>query len=418
MDIPIQRRALLGRRGRWLVAITGVTALLAVATVAIGQLSAPPPVVARAGLWLGTVERGEMLRDVQGNGKLIPEHIQWVTAVSSARVERIHVRPGTAVDADTILLELGNPELELQALEAERQVAAARTERANLRAQLRAEKLAQEASVATLRVDRSSARRKADASAELIGRGYVSADDEHATKASLESLESRVGLEEQRLGVLGAGMQERLAAQALQIARLEQIVAFRQRQLAALKIRAGVPGVLQEMPLEPGQWVVPGALLAKVARPDQLKARLAIPETLAKDVAIGQPARIDTRNGIVDGEVVRVDPAASGGTVTVDVALTGPLPKGARPDLTVVGTVELERLADVLYVRRPAFVQPDATTGVFRLDRDGPYATRVNVQFGRTSATTVEVLAGLDAGDKLILSDMSTWDAKDHVELE
>jgi HlyD family secretion protein len=359
-----------------------------------------------------------MLREVQGNGKLVPEHIQWVTALSAARVEQIHVRPGTAVEADTVLLELGNPELELQALEAERQVAVARTERANLRASLRSEKLAQQASVATLRVDRTTARRKADATEQLGGHGYVSSDDQHTTKATLESLEQRVGLEEERLVGISDGMKDRLAAQAAQIERLEEIVAFRRRQLAALKIRAGVAGVLQELPLEPGQWVNPGGLLAKVARPDQLKARLAIPETLAKDVTIGQTAHIDTRNGVIDGKVVRVDPAASGGTVTVDVGLEGPLPKGARPDLNIVGTVELERLPDVLFVRRPAFVQPDQAAGLFRVDRDGPYATRVNVQFGRTSATTVEVLAGLEPGDRLILSDMSKWDEKDHLELE
>ena len=181
---------------------------------------------------------------------------------------------------------------------------------------------------------------------------------------------------------------------------------------------AGVDGTLQELPLEAGQWVQPGALLAKVARPDQLKARLAIPETLAKDVAIGQAARIDTRNGLVDGTVSRVDPAASGGTVTVDVALTGPLPKGARPDLSVVGNVELERLPDVLHVRRPAFVQPGSTVGVFRLDPGSSYASRVNVQVGRASVTTIELLAGLAEGDQIIVSDMTTWDSHDRLELE
>ena len=391
---------------------------LALTTVALGRLRAEPMAVARAGLWIGEVQRGEMLREVQGNGKLVPEHIQWVTALSAARVERIHVRPGTAVEPDTILLELGNPDLELLALEAERQVAAARAELASMRAELRGGRLAQKAAVATLRIDQSTAKRRADANVALGDHGYVSNDDAHTTRAALEALELRVGVEAERLTVMGQGMHERLSAQATQIERLETIVEFRRNQLDALRVRAGVDGMLQELPLEAGQWVTPGALLAKVARPDELKARLAIPETLAKDVAIGQPAHIDTRNGMVDGTVSRVDPAASGGTVTVDVALTGPLPKGARPDLSVVGTVELERLPDVLHVRRPAFVQPGTTVGVFRVDPDGQYATRVHVQVGRASVTTVELLAGLADGDQIIVSDMSMWDSRDRLKLE
>lgn len=419
MDIPIQRdRSWLARNRRWLLALVLGGGTLALTTVALGRLEAEPPAVARAELWLGAVERGEMLCEVQGNGKLVPEQIQWVTALSAARVERIFVRPGTAVEADTVLLELGNPDLELQALEAGRQVAAARARLAELRAELRTQRLAQRATVATLRIDQATARRRADASVALGDRGYVSADDQTAARAQLESLELRTDLEDQRLGVLGEGMTERMAAQRAELEQLETIAAFRRGQLDALRVRAGVTGVLQELPLEPGQWVSPGALLAKVAPPDRLKARLAIPETLAKDVAIGQPARVDTRNGVVDGQVVRVDPAASGGTVTVDVALAGPLPKGARPDLNVVGTVELERLPDVLHVRRPAYAQPDSTVGVFRVDADGRYATRVHVQLGRASVTTIELLAGLAEGDRIILSDMTTWDAQDRLRLE
>jgi HlyD family secretion protein len=418
MDVPRRRRRLLGRHGAAVVAAVVVVATLAGATVAIGRMEAPPPTVARAGLWLGTVERGEMLREVQGNGKLVPEHIQWVTALSAARVEHIHVRPGTAVDADTVLLELRNPDLELQALEAERAVSAARVDLANMRASLRSERLAQETTVATLRVDNTTARRKADTSAVLGGRGYVSGDDEYSARAQLEASDRRIGLEEQRLSVLGDGVKSRLAAQAALVDRLVTIAAFRRNQLAGLRVRAGVAGVLQELPLEAGQWISPGGLLAKVARPDQLKARLAIPETLAKDVALGQVAHVDTRNGKVDGTVVRIDPAASGGTVTVDVAFTGPLPRGARPDLNIVGTVELERLADVLYVRRPAFVQPDAAIGLFRVDAGEATATRMNVQIGRASATTVEIVAGLDVGDRIVLSDMTKWDSSERIALE
>ncbi|PCC67847.1 HlyD family secretion protein [Nannocystis exedens] len=398
------------------LAVVAVVAVLAGATVAIGRLEVQPPTVVRASLWLGTVERGEMLREVQGNGKLVPEHIQWFTTLTAARVEQIHVRPGTPVEPDTLLVELRNPELELKALEAERAVAAAKVELANMRASLRSEKLAQETTVATLRIDNSTARRKADASAELGGRGIVSQDDAYSARAQLEASDRRIDLEQQRLSVLGDGLARRLAAQTALIDRLVTIAAFHRNQLATLQVRAGVAGVLQELPLEAGQWVDPGGLLAKVAQPDRLKARLAIPETLAKDVGLGQPAHIDTRNGLVDGTVVRVDPAASGGTVTVDVALTGALPKGARPDLNIVGTVELERLPDVLFVRRPAFVQPDAAVGLFRVE--GDHATRVQVQIGRASATTVEVLAGLEAGDRIVLSDMSKWDESDRLRLE
>lgn len=419
MDIPVQRsRTWLGRHRRRLIGGTLFAATLALTTVALGSLESAPVTVARSSLWIGVVERGEMLREVQGNGKLVPEHIQWVTAVSAARVERIHVRPGTPVEPDTVLLELGNPELELQALEAERQIAAARAKLADMRADLRGQKLAQKLTVATLRIDQASAQRKAEASGDLGQKGYVSVDDEKTARAALEALETRSDLEGQRLSALGEGMNDRLSAQRAELEQLEAIAKFRRDQLAALHVRAGVAGVLQELPLEPGQWVNPGALLAKVARPDQLKARLAIPETLAKDLTTGLVAHIDTRNGIIDGTVVRVDPAASGGTVTVDVGLTGALPRGARPDLNVVGTVEIERLPDVMYVRRPAYAQPDSTVGLLRLDPDGDYATRVNVQLGRASATTIEVLAGLDKGDKIILSDTSTWDAQDRLRLE
>lgn len=418
MDLPRRRRGLLGRHGGKIAVAVVVAAVFAVATVAIGRLRLEPPTVARAGLWIGTVERGEMLREVQGNGKLVPEHIQWVTALSAARVEQIFVRPGATVEADTVLLELKNPELELQALEAERQVAAARAELANIRATMRGQKLAQEVAVTALQVEKTTARRKADASRTLGEQGYVSQDDEHAARSQLESIDRRMGLEEQRVTVLGDGLRERLAAHAAQIERLVAIARFRREQLAGLRVRAGVAGVLQELPLEAGQWVAVGALLAKIARPDQLKAQLAIPETLVKDVGLGLRAYIDTRNGIVDGEVVRIDPAASKGTVTVDVRLDGALPRGARPDQNITGTVDIERIPDVLYVRKPAFVQPDSTMAIFRADVHEPYATRQNVQFGRISASTVEVVAGLSEGDRIILSDMSKWAADDQIKFE
>lgn len=392
--------------------------LLVGANAAIDRMRAEPPAISRAGLWFGAVERGAMIREVQGNGKLVPEHIQWLTALSAARVEQIFVRPGATVEADTVLLQLNNPDLELQALEAERQVAAARTVLANMRATLRGERLALEVSLTTLRGDRVTARRRADASAALGERGYVSSDDAHTATTQIATLDRRLGLEEQRLAALGDGVKERLAAQTAELARLKTIAAFRRDQVEALRVTAGVAGVLQELPLERGQWVSAGALLAKVARPDRLKAQLAIPETQIKDVTTGLRAHIDTRNGIILGEVVRIDPAAAKGTVTVDVRLDGPLPRGARPDQNIAGTVELERLRDVLYVRKPAHVQPEATMGIYRVDPEAPYAARVNVQFGRLSASIVEVVAGLDEGDRIILSDLPTVQDSDRIKLE
>lgn len=401
-----------------LVATVVIALGLAFTTAAIGRLRAVPPSFVRAGLWIGEVERGEMLREVQGNGKLVPEHIQWVTALSAARVERIFVRAGATVDADTVLLELRNPDLEVQALEAERQVAAARTVLANMRTTLRSEVLGLEVTLAGLRGDEAKARRRADTNAALDERGYLASDDAFTTKAESAALARRLDLETRRLAALSDGLHARLAAQAAEVARLQAIADFRRDQLAALRVRAGTEGMLQELPLEVGQWVSPGALLAKIARPGDLLAQLAIPETQIKDVALGLPARIDTRNGIVAGEVARIDPAASKGTVTIDVRLDGPLPRGARPDLNVAGTVEIERLTDVLFVRRPAFVQPDSTMGLFREEADGVHATRVNVQFGRVSTSTVEVVAGLREGDRIILSDMSKADHADRIELE
>lgn len=406
------------RYRRWFVGLAIVGGVFAAATVALGQLSIEPPAVARAGLWLGDVERGEMLLAVQGNGRLVPQNIQWITALSAARVERIHVRPGAVVEPDTVVLELRNPDLELSALEAERQVFAAKATLADLRATLRNDKLQQTSTVATLKIDHATAQRKAEANASLGGGGYLSADDERAARAQLETLDVKVDIEGRKLSALQENLQRRLSAQAAQIESLEQIARTRRAQVDALKVRAGVAGVLTELPLEPGQWVNPGGLLAKVADPSKLKARLQIAETLAKDLALGQQASVDTRNGVIEGAVERIDPAASGGTVTVDVALAGPLPKGARPDLHVIGTVEIERLPDVLHVRRPAFAQPDATVGVFRVEADGNYASRVNVEFGRASATTIELLAGLAEGDRIVLSDMSSWDERDRLKLE
>jgi RND family efflux transporter MFP subunit len=272
--------------------------------------------------------------------------------------------------------------------------------------------------VATLRTDLGNAQRRADADQELGEHGYVARLDEGASKSQAELLAGRLALEEKRLSTLSRGLEARLTAEKAQIDRLRTIARFRAEQLAALKIRAGADGVLQELPLEAGQWVTPGQLVAKVARPDRLKAQIRVPETLAKDLAIGQKASIDTHNGVIAGRVSRIDPAAQGGTVTVDVALEGDLPKGARPDLSVVGTVELDRVRDALFVTRPAFAQPDQAGGVFKVAAGGRRADRVKVRFGRASTRSIEIVSGLAPGDRVIVSDLSAYDGVDHLRIE
>jgi HlyD family secretion protein len=414
MDVPRPRRP----RRRWLIGAAAAAGVVAVAIVAAGGLRAAPPSVARANLWFGTVERGPMVRDVQANGTLVPEKMQWVTAVWAGRVERVLVRGGDTVAADAVLVELANPDLELQALEAERQVVAAQSELTNLRASLRSERLAQEGVVAGLETDLATARRKADANQRLDEAGAVSRDEVLGAAAVLSQTETRIDIEKRRLATMSEGMTARISAQENEIQRLQAIAKFRREQLASLKVTAGVAGVVQDMPLENGQWVTPGAVLARVAQPDRLEARLLVPESLAKDVTIGQTARIDLLGAHVTGRVSRTDANVTAGTVAVDVALEGALPKGARPDLNIVGTIELERLGEVLHVGRPAFVQPESAGGIFKVSRDGREAVRVNVRFGRASATTIEVMGGVAEGDVLVLSDMSAWDRADRLRIE
>jgi HlyD family secretion protein len=414
MDIPRTPQTT-PRRRRLIYGAIGVV-VLALVTIGLGRLQAEPRAVARDTLFFGAVQRGLLVRDITANGALVPEHMQWVTALSAGRVERIHVRPGTAVQTDTILLEISNPDLELQALEAERQVSAAEAAHANLRASLQNERLAQEAAVATIKTDLGNAQRKAEADRELGQGGYVARLEEGTSSSQATLLADRLALEDKRLATMTRGLEARLAAEKAQIERMRTIARFRHEQLEAMKIRAGADGVLQELPLEAGQWVTPGQLVAKVARPERLKALLRVPETLAKDLAIGQRAEIDTHNGVIAGRVVRIDPASQGGTVAVDVALDGELPKGARPDLSVIGNIELERVPDALFVDRPAFSQPDATIGVWKVA--GDQAVRVKVAFGRASTRHIEVVSGLAPGDRIIVSDMSSYDSLDRIRIE
>ncbi len=399
--------------------VIGGIALAAVAlvTFALSRLRAAAPVVDRASLWTDTVKRGPMLRDVKGPGTLVPEQIRLITADTAGRVERIPLRPGAQVEPGTILMELSNPDVMLQALDAERQLAQAEADLINLRATSDGNTLSTQSGLATLEAQAADAERRGKADEKLAHDGVISQVEarqqvEHATE-----LRDRLTLERKRLGVVAGSGKEVVAAQRAQIDRLKAVVAFRRKQVESMKVRSVDKGVLSELPLELGQWVVPGQLLAKVVQPERLKAVLRIPETQARDLALHLPATVDTRNGVVKGQVSRISPAANQGSVEVDVSLPAELPRGARPDLTVEGTIEIERLANVLYVGRPAGAQPNGQVELFKLVNGGDEAHRVKVKLGRSSVSTVEVLEGLAEGDAVILSDMSQWDTTDRVRL-
>jgi multidrug resistance efflux pump len=359
-----------------------------------------------------------MVREVMGQGTLVPEEIRWLAAKTSARVEKVLIKPGTAVKADTVILELTNTDLQLAALEADRQLAQTEAELANLQATLNSQKLAQQSVVATIGSDLADARRRARADEELAKKGFLSELEQGQTQGRASELDGRLEFEKKRLVAQTQGIAAQVTAQRAQIERLRSIADFRRKEVDDLKLRGGVDGVLQELALQPGQAVAAGAVLAKVARPDRLKAEVRIPETQAKDVQIGLKATIDTRNGVVAGHVVRIDPAAQAGTVLVDVTLDGKLPAGARPDLNIEGTIEIERLQNVLFVGRPASGQPGSTVGLFKLDSDGSTAERASVMLGRSSVKSVEIVSGLKEGDRVILSDMSQWDQVDRIRLQ
>ncbi|NTX07423.1 HlyD family efflux transporter periplasmic adaptor subunit [Myxococcus sp. CA040A] len=413
MDIPKAKKP---RRKPWLFAIGGAFALILV-TVGLGRLRPAAPSVDRASVWLDTVKRGPMVRQVKGAGTLVPEYIRWLTADTAGRVERIHVRPGATVKADTLLMELANPDVQLQMLEAERQLASAEAEFIQMRMTLETQRLAQEAAVATLTAESSDAERRATANTILVEKDLIPALDARQAGEKAGEMTRRLDLERKKLSVVASSMKDQLVALQGQVERLKAVARFRRTQVESMKVLAGEDGVLQELPLELGQWVTPGVLLAKVVKPERLKAELRIAETQARDIVQGQKALVDTRNGVVEGTVARVAPAASQGTVRVEVSLPDELPKGARPDLTVEGTVELERLGNVLSVGRPAGAQPNGTMSLFRLMPGSDEAIRVPVQLGRGSVNAVEVLQGLAEGDQVVLSDMAAWDAVERVRL-
>jgi HlyD family secretion protein len=398
----------------------GTVTLLLVGGVTYGlsRLRPAAPSVDRATIWPDEVKRGPMLREVRGLGTLVPEDIRWIAAQTDSRVDRWVLRPGAIVKPDSIIMELSDPTLQREALDAEFLLKGAEAEYANLQVQVNSELMNQKANEAAVRSDYEQARLQHEVDEKLFNEGIGSDHIRNLSRVKEEQLAIRVQLEGERTRITADSSRARLAAQQAKIDQQKALHQLKKSQLDALHVRAGINGVLQLVPVEVGQHITPGTNLARVADPKKLKAEIKIAETQAKDVAIGQKATIDTRNGVVNGRVSRIDPSVVNGTVTVDVAITDPLPNGARPDLSVDGTVELENLKDVLFVGRPVHGQSDSTIGIFKIIEDGSEAVRVNVKLGRSSVNTIEIVQGLKIGDKVILSDMSAWDNFDRVRLK
>lgn len=392
-------------------------ALVGLITLGLSRLKPAAPSVERATVWIDTVKRGPLLREVRGLGTLVPEDIRWIPATTQGRVDRIILRPGTAVTANSVILELVNPQLDQEFQDADLKVQAAEASLRQLRVQVQNDYLQQKAAAASIDADYSKAKMQAEMNEALAKDQLVSALTLRQSKVEADQLAIRHEIAQQQLASVEESITARLAVQQSQVDQARAVRRLKERQREDLKVRAGLDGMLQVVPVEVGQQVAPGTNLARVANPGRLKAEIKIAETQAKDVQIGQRAKVDTRNGIVEGLVVRIDPSVQNGTRTVDVALTGELPRGSVPDLSVDGTIELERLADVLYVGRPAFGQEQSAVGLFALQPDGS-ATRVQVKLGRSSVNVVEILSGLNVGDQVVLSDMSAWDAFDRVRLQ
>ena len=417
MDIA---RPDLARKKRIRYSFYGVSALsvIAVITVGVSRLEPAAPRVDRDTIYLDTVQRGPMVRQVRGTGTLVPEQIRWIPATTDGTVERIVIRPGALVAPATVILELSNPELEQSALEARLNLEAAEARYSNRQVEVERDLLNQRATLATTEAQLKTTRLQADADGQLFAQGLVSSLQLQQSQSAEQEYETRYALEQERLQMATDTVEAQLAVEQAEVDRVRTLYELRQQQVADLRVRAGMPGVLQQVPLDEGQRISTGTNLARVGDPEVLKAELRIAETQAKDVQIGQSAAIDTRNGVIPGHVTRIDPAVENGTVTVDIALDGALPRGARPDLTVDGTIELERMDDILFVGRPVFGQEASVVSLFKVDEDGTHASRTRVSLGRASVNTIEVLEGLQPGDRVVLSDMSTWDQFDRVRIE
>ncbi|MFZ0773001.1 MAG: HlyD family efflux transporter periplasmic adaptor subunit [Candidatus Sulfotelmatobacter sp.] len=408
------------KRRRNIAWVAAGSVILVGVTVAVARLKPAAPEVERSTVWTDTVKRGPMLRQVRGLGSLIPsqEFIRQIPAETEATVVRIRMLPGSEVKADTILLDMSNPQVEQAAVDAALQLKAAEAGYQSLRVKLQSDLMTQKAGAATVTADYSQAKLQAETDKALYDLGVISGLAYKNSKSKADELTTRNHIEDDRLDINQKAIVTQLAEQQAKVEEIRALDELKQKQLDALKVRAGIEGVLVDLPLQVGQHVLPGTMLAKVVQPDHLIAELKVAETQARDVQIGQPALIDTHNGTVSGSVMRVDPGVQNGTVTVDVKLTGELPKGARPALSVDGTVDLERLNDVLYVGRPAFGQENSTVSLFKLDSDSKGAVRVPVKVGRASVNSIQILEGLHEGDTVILSDMSRSDNTDRIRLD
>lgn len=417
MDRPRPSVARMRRIRRVLYLVLALTLVVSI-SVAVSRLEPAAPTVDRGTVWTGEVERGSMVRQVRGSGRLVPEAIRWIPAQTSGRVERILLQPGANVAAGTVLLELSNPEVDQSVLEAQSQLKQAEAELVNLQVQLESQLMTQKAEAARIESDYVQSRLQSEADRDLAEEGLTSQLASRVSVARAESLATQFELEKQRLEIFSKAIQAQIEAKEAEVDRRRVLYELRLRQRESLKVKPGIAGVLQQIPVEVGQQVSPGTNLARVVEPDRLKAEIRVAATQARDIQIGQKAAVDTRNAVIDGVVSRIDPAVEEGLVRVDIQLLGELPRGSRPDLAVDGTVELEYLEDIVYMPRPAFGQEDSTTSIFKLTPDGSHAGRVQVRLGRSSVSTIEVLEGLQPGDEVVLSDMSQWDEYDRVRLD
>jgi HlyD family secretion protein len=415
MDIKRPGKSKLKKRIRAVAFI--VIGLVAIGGITFGltRLKPAAPTLDRSTAVIDTVKRGQMLREVRGNGTLVPQLVRFIPAPADGRVEKIPVQAGVVVGYDTVIVELSNPQMEQEAVDAEFQVNAAQADQESLRTRLESESMTQKSTIAGINSEYSQAKLQLDTDEVLGKQGLVPELLLKISRMRVQELSNRLKVEQQRLTIGGKSVKAQMNAQVSRVQQLRALAKLKRDQVDALKVRAGTSGVLQQVSVQVGQQVTPGFNIARVADPASLKAELKIAETQIKDVKLGQPVAVDTRNGIIQGEVQRIDPAAREGTFIVDVALTGPLPASARPDLSVDGTIELERLDNVLYVSRPAFGQGQQTVGLFRLNPDGQEALRTQVMLGRSSVSTIEIISGLKEGDQVIISDTSAMDSYNRI---
>ncbi len=417
MDIQRSASVAAAKRKRRIILSALAIIFIAGVTLGLSRLKPAAPTVERSTIWTDTVKRGPMIRQVRGLGTLVPVDIRSISALTDATVERRRILPGTQVKADTIIMDLSDPATEQAAKDAELQLKAAEADYKNLEVKVQSDLMTQRSNAATVSADYSDAKTKAQIDQQLCKLGVISGQACQSSETHAQELATRNQIEEQRVAINTKSVASQLAVQQAKIDELRALYELKKKQLDALHVRAGIDGVLTEVPVVEGQRVTAGTNIAKVVDPTHLKAELKIAETQSKDITFGQPASIDTHNGVIDGTVMRIDPAVINGTVTVDVKLDGHAP-GERPDLSVDGTIDLDRLANVEFVGRPAFGQENSTVSMFKLDPDGKGATRVTVKLGRSSVNAVEILGGLNEGDQVILSDMSRWDNVDRIRLE